>query len=303
MNNINRIQFEKPDIADLQSRYTVVDMHFHSNHSDGIGSIKKIARQARTLNIGVALTDHNAIKGAVEINRYKDLLTIPGIELTSSEGTHLLVYFYDIKSLKRFYKNDVLPFFGNDVMSSIQLHMEEIVRRARNYKTVIIFPHPYCAAYTGICNYNFSPEQTRRLFNMVDGVEVINSENVKKWNLQSAVLGFNLNKAITGGSDGHSIYQMGRVVTYADCKKTRKAFLDAVKKKNAKVIGKEIHLLRKMKSNGLKLRSNIRNYPDLLEKNLKYSYTVLNLKSKHLKDNFKREFNDRIKKGLKSQAS
>ena len=36
---------------------------------------------------------------------------------------------------------------------------------------------------------------------MVDGVEVINSENLNRWNMKSTVLGFNLSKIITGGSD------------------------------------------------------------------------------------------------------
>ncbi len=123
---------------------------------------------------------------------------------------------------------------------------------------------------------------------------------MNKSNLRSALLGFNLGKGITGGSDGHRISQMGRVVTYASCKRSRKAFLDAIKKKKTKVIGKEIDLIRKVTSNGVKLRSNIKNYPDLVEKNLKYSYKVINSKSKEIKENVKRSLNgkkrDRQKK-------
>ena len=50
-----------------------------------------------------------------------------------------------------------------------------------------------------------------------------------------------------------------------------------------------------MTSNGVKLRTNIKNYPDLVEKNLKYSYTVINSKSKTFKDNVKRSLNGRFK--------
>jgi hypothetical protein len=128
----------------------------------------------------------------------------------------------------------------------------------------------------------------------VDGVEVINAGNLKKWNLQSAVLGFNLEKAITGGSDGHTLKQMGRVVSYAECKKDRKEFLDAVKKKRNKVIGKEINMLRKVTTNGFKLKTSLKNYPDLVEKNLKYGYTVINSKSKSLRDRVKRRINKTI---------
>ena len=291
MDTTNRIQFKKPNLPELISQYTVVDLHFHTLYSYGNNSIAEIAKQAKELNIGVAITDHNEIKGAVEIDSYKDILSIPGIEITSKEGTHILVYFYDVKSLKRFYENDVKPFLGDTVMSSISLKMEEIIERARGFKTVTVFPHPYSPVFTGICNDYFPEERLDQLFKLIDGVEVINSGNLKKSNLKCALLGFNLNKAIAGGSDGHTLVYLGKVVSYARCKHNRKAFLDAIKKKKNKVIGKEINMLRKVTSNGGKIRRSLKNYPDLVEKNLKYGYTVINLKSKRLKDNVKRRIN------------
>jgi predicted metal-dependent phosphoesterase TrpH len=291
METTNRIQFKKPNLPELIKRYTVVDLHFHTCYSDGNNSIAEIAQHAEKLNIGVAITDHNEIKGAVEIDSYKDILSIPGIEVTSREGTHILVYFYDVNSLKRFYENDVKPFLGETIMSSTSLKMEEIIQRAREYKTVTVFPHPYSPVFTGIYNDYFPEERLNQLFKMVDGVEVINSGNLKKSNLKCALLGFNLNKAIAGGSDGHALVCLGKVVSYARCKPSRKAFLDAIKKKKIKVIGKEINMIRKMTTNGRKISTGLKHYPDLVEKNLKYGYTFINLKSKRLKDNVKRRIN------------
>jgi hypothetical protein len=291
MDNFSRVQFEQPDLDKLSRNFTVVDLHFHTNHSDGLNSVKAVAERARELGIGVAITDHNEIQGAVEIAAEKNLLTIPGIEITSAEGTHLLVYFYSIAGLKKFYKNDLKPYMGHDVMSSTELTMEEIIQRARKYNSLIVFPHPYCAMYTGICNYQFSSEQLETLLQMCDGIEVINSENLKKWNLKSALLGFNLAKALTGGSDGHTLYHMGRVVTYSECIPTRKAFLDTIKNRQTKVIGKEISMLRKVTSNGVKLKTTLRNCPDIVEKNFKYGCKVINLKSRRFKENVVRRFN------------
>ncbi len=291
----HRIQFERPNLAELIKENTVVDLHFHSHYSDGFNTVEAIARKAHDLGIGIAVTDHNEIRGAVEIDGYTDVFSIPGIEMTSKEGTHVLIYFYQIDALETFYNDDVIPYMGNDIMSSTTLEMEEIIKRARKFKTVIIFPHPFCGVYTGIQNTYFSQHRRERIFSMVDGVEVINSENMNKSNLRSALLGFNLGKGITGGSDGHRISQMGKVVTYAACKPSRKAFLDAIKKKKTKVVGKEIDLIRKVTSNGVKLRTNIKNYPDLVEKNLKYSYTVINSKSKKIKENVKRSLNGKKK--------
>jgi predicted metal-dependent phosphoesterase TrpH len=295
----HKIRFERPVLDDLTAQYAVVDLHFHSKYSDGNNTVSAIAKRALELGIGIAITDHNEIKGAVEIDRYQGILNVPGIEVTSREGTHLLIYFYDIKSLKRFYKKDVQPNMGHDIMSSTCLEMEEIIRRARAFETIVVFPHPYSATFTGIQNTYFSEDRLERLFEMVDGIEVINAENLTKWNLRSALLGFNLGKGITGGSDGHRLPQMGRAVCYAPCKKDRRAFLDAIKGRQTQVVGKETDIIRKVRSNGVKLRMNIKNYPDLVEKNLKYSCSVINSKSKTIKDRVKRSFSGMFKERRK----
>ncbi len=291
MDQSNRIVFEKPNLDLLTGRYTVVDTHFHSRYSDGADSVAAIADLASQSGIGLAITDHNDIRGAIELNRYKNLLSIPGIEITSAEGSHLLVYFYDIKSLERFYVREIEPFMGKDVMSAIHLSMAEILRRAQNYRSVIMFPHPYSATYTGICNFFFSSKDLAELFKQADGVEVLNASNLHRWNTRCALLGFNLNKAIIGGSDGHQLSHMGKVVTYADCKPSRQAFLDAVRKRETKVIGKEIALFGKMTSNGSKLKNNFRNYPVLMEKNLRYGYKIFHLKSRMLRNNVRDKLN------------
>jgi predicted metal-dependent phosphoesterase TrpH len=294
-NNHHKILFERPNLDELRRQYAVVDLHFHSHYSDGFNTIDIIAKRARELGIGIAVTDHNEIKGSVEIDGNKSVFSIPGIEITSKEGTHILVYFYDIKSLKEFYRNVVKPNMGNEIMSSTFLEMEEIIERARAYETIIVFPHPYCAAYTGIHNQYFPEERLAHLYERIDAIEVINSENLNKWNLRSALLGFNLNKGITAGSDGHRLPQMGKAVCYAACPKDRRAFLDAVKAKQTCVIGKEIDIIRKVTSNSIKLRMNIKNYPDWVEKYLRYGYRVINLKSKIIKDNVRRSLNARLK--------
>lgn len=295
MDNFFRIRFEKPNLPELTACYTVVDMHFHSCLSDGRNTVAQIARQARALGIGIAITDHNGIEGALEIDRYDDILSIPGIELTSREGTHLLVYFYDLEALKRFYDDHVRPFMGPELMSSLALNMEQLIERARAFETLIIFPHPHCAVFTGIHNTYFPEEHRMQLYAQVDGVEVINAGNLKKWNLKSALLGFNLGQAITGGSDGHRLEHMGNAVSYASTPKDRRAFLDAVKSYRSKVVGKEFGMLEKVASNGYKLKTNIKNYPDIVEKNLRYSRRVITLKSQTLKEKVKRRLQLAIK--------
>jgi hypothetical protein len=284
----DKIAFEKPDLEQLGSSHTMIDMHVHTRYSDGLNSIHTMAQRAVELGIGIAVTDHNEIRGALEIYKNPDVLTIPGIEITSREGSHLLVYFYEAESLERFYRVDVAPYMGVGVMSSLSISMEEIIERSRKYRSVVVFAHPYCAAYTGVCNLQFPKARLDNLMAAVDGVEVINAGNLNKWNLQCAVLGFNLNKAVTGGSDAHALNHLGRAVTYMAGDVDRETFLDAVKESRVRVVGKEMNFFRKMTTNSTKLRSSLKNYPDLVEKNLRYGATYLNSKSKRLKENMLR---------------
>ncbi len=59
----HRIQFERPNLAELKKENTVVDLHFHSHYSDGYNTVEAIARKAHDLGIGIAVTDHNEIRG------------------------------------------------------------------------------------------------------------------------------------------------------------------------------------------------------------------------------------------------
>ncbi len=292
----NKIFFEKPDIALLRKDHAVFDMHFHTRYTDGRDTVQMIAARARALGIGIAITDHNDIRGALEMNKYKDVPSIPGIEITSREGTHILVYFDQAQHLRKFYSKYIKPLLGSDIMSSTRLSMEEIVYCAKLFPSVTIFPHPYCVAYTGICNLNFEQTRVERLLECVDGIEVINAGNIHRWNLRCALLGVNLKKAITGGSDGHSLYHMGKVVTYAACEKSGPAMLDAVKDGRACVVGKEINLFRKVAASSAKLNIPASAYPERLGKNIRYSYRVIHVKSILIRQHLRLRFYHRRNK-------
>lgn len=291
----DRILFEKPDLSLLRQKYAVFDMHFHTRYTDGRDSVAFIAGRARALGIGIAITDHNDIRGALEMGEYRDVPSIPGMEITSREGTHVLVYFYDRRHLTKFYTKYIRPFLGRNVMSSTKLSMEEILHSAKLFPSVVIFPHPFCVAYTGICNLNFNESRLERLLDAADGVEVINAENVHRWNLRCAMLGVQLGKAVTGGSDGHSLHHLGKVVTYAACEKSGPAMLDAVRSGAVSVVGKEINLFRKVASGGAKLNVSASVYPDRLGKNIRYSYRVIQVKSVLIRQKLQRRFDFRKK--------
>jgi len=76
----------------------ILDVHLHSNCSDGLYSPRAIARRVKELGLdGFALTDHNTVKGHIEAKRAAKELGlefIPGIEVSSSQG-HITGLFVD----------------------------------------------------------------------------------------------------------------------------------------------------------------------------------------------------------------
>jgi hypothetical protein len=53
MDSLNKIEFEKPDLADLARHHTVADLHFHTHYSDGMNPVKAGAKRPGTLDIGI----------------------------------------------------------------------------------------------------------------------------------------------------------------------------------------------------------------------------------------------------------
>jgi len=61
------------------------------------------------------------------------------------------------------------------------------------------------------------------------------------------------------------------------------------------VVDMHFHI-RKVTSNDVRLKTNIFNYPNLMEKNIRYSYTYLNSKSKIMKNSLRRSINGRLQR-------
>jgi 3',5'-nucleoside bisphosphate phosphatase len=79
-----------------------IDLHVHSNHSDGLKSVGEIVRIASERGLqAIAITDHDVLSGLEEAQAaglFYHMEIVPGIEISSScDGyeTHLLGYFID----------------------------------------------------------------------------------------------------------------------------------------------------------------------------------------------------------------
>ncbi|MCC7024807.1 MAG: PHP domain-containing protein, partial [Thermomicrobiales bacterium] len=90
----------------LDSSTHLVDLHTHSNYSDGLLSPAALVEEAVSRGVRVlGLTDHDTVAGIPEARDAGERLgveIVPGVELSTSlsggEGVHLLGYFVDVEN-------------------------------------------------------------------------------------------------------------------------------------------------------------------------------------------------------------
>ena len=241
------IQYQKPDIASLKkSGCHPVDMHLHTRYSDGMTRIPDLLSYARKNQVGVAITDHNEIKGAIEaVITQKDLLVIPGIELETREGPHLLIYFETSSELEEYFQdlNREKKRIGSQVPEN--LPVSECLILAEEYSCLRIAAHPY--GYFGINRGVLKCVEKQMLpgvLDHIDGFEVICGG--MSWNLNHKAIQYvqKYSTPFTGGSDAHLLSDVGSVLTGAPAD-TAEEFLTCIRKRENIVVGKTGTYLRK----------------------------------------------------------
>lgn len=236
VNQLKSLSYGRPDL-DLLARkgYMLVDMHVHTNVSDGTCSPQAVVRRANELGIGVAISDHDKVAGAMRSfdNEY-DVPVIPSIEVEANTGEHFLYYFGTPEELNVFYKDEIK---GRECKRSVF----ELLDLKERYNCLVSWAHPAGSFPENILfwrklKHNFSLKKIDclELLNGLAGVQHL--EKVASWIMK-------YRKAFTGGSDAHEKAQIGRVITYAKARNIQE-FLDKVRNKQARVVGEKINFLR-----------------------------------------------------------
>ncbi len=241
--------FRKPDSLLLYDLgYSCYDMHFHTQYSDSYTKISSIIKKAAKMKIGVAITDHNEIGGVIEASENKlGVSIIPGIEVSAIDGPHILVYFYTLEELKDYYDRFILPNKGINPNMAISLKTGEIINSARKYNSVISAAHPY--GYPGFNVGLFKAVKkgilNKSVIKKIDAAEAISGLMPRKLNLDSYKKIMAENLGITGGTDGHVLRFLGRILTCSTAR-TKEGFLDDIKNRRTFVVGKEIGSISKI---------------------------------------------------------
>lgn len=216
------------------------DLHVHTRFSkDSDADIDKIIMYAKKHGLdGFAVCDHDVIEGgpfsvqrAVELG--SDLVIIPGVEITTSEG-HLLVL-----GIKERIESGLSP--------------AETIQRARAQGAVVILPHPFKITSHGI-GYVEGLD--------IDAVEVLNSRCLTDGpNNKARAAATSLGLAQVGGSDCHVPEMVGMSYTEVDVQdRSLSVVLDAIRQGKVKPAGgktPKFFVIRQMMANAQKRTAKI----------------------------------------------
>jgi len=243
------VRFERPDPGRIRAEgYYPADMHFHTDQTDGMVSVRSLLTHIKKSGIGCAITDHNEISGALSACRGRDdLLVIPGIEVSSCDGPHILVYFYTSRDLDNFFQQYIKPNRRESPWMLTTMTSEEILEAAEGYSCLRGAAHPYgyFMFNSGLAKCIENGYLDESLYGQCDVVEGICANMSHKENLRAISLASRLGVPVTGGSDGHVIFDMGSAVTCTTSPEPRE-FLEKLRKGRARVIGREQYLHSKI---------------------------------------------------------
>jgi len=163
------------------------DIHIHSRYSDGEAGPEEIIKRAKSLGLGgIALTDHDEIKGALEALKYDspDFKVIPGIEVSSLDG-HILA-------------------IGVQEIVPKCLTAEETIKRIHDIGGIAVAAHPFDRLRSGVGFLAFEAG--------FDAVEVYNGHTIMSTMTSSEMLKELEKIPAVGGSDAHLLCEIGSVV-------------------------------------------------------------------------------------------
>ncbi len=204
-----------------------IDFHVHTCYSyDSSITLKEAVIYTKKQGLdGIAVTDHNTVKGARKL-KTRDILVIPGIEISTLNG-HLL---------------------GLNITTPIPagLNMEESIYRIHELGGIAVAPHPTA----------FYKSPPSRMITSYDAVEVMNASSIPFSVLTHYSRKFAQRVGLpeTGGSDAHYAPEIGAAYTVVDADSDVGEIVSAVKKGTSVAVGNGIPWKIRLKRVGLSLQ-------------------------------------------------
>lgn len=191
-----------------------LELHAHTEASeDSLVRPRDLAEMARRRGLDrIAITDHNAIGGALEFQARAPDLAIVGEEVMTTQG-------------------ELLAFFVREVVPA-GLAPSEAIARLRAQGAVISVSHPFDRYRQG----HWQASDLAAILPHVDAIEVFNARCLQPED-NSRALAFARENGIPGsvGSDAHSLREYGRARALMEAADTRAALLAGLRAGQSRV--------------------------------------------------------------------
>ncbi len=210
------VMFAEPDYAELgEMGYMFADMHFHTNVSDSFTVPEAAVALARERGTGLAITDHNLIASIPKAMRAAGGVTvIPGMEVSTTDGPHILVWFYEYRDLQRFWFGFIRPRLLSCPWLALEdCPTEKLLGALEGEPCVVSAAHPmgYFGTNKGMEACIRKGYLDSRLTRMLDAYEVICGGMTRAGNLNALAAAESYGLSYTGGTDGHFLADLGSV--------------------------------------------------------------------------------------------
>jgi predicted metal-dependent phosphoesterase TrpH len=165
----------------------IADLHVHSYYSeDSLLKPHTIIKVAASRGINcLAITDHNTIKGGLELVKeakgLRGFIAIPGIEVQTDVGDVMLLFVDEEVKARKF---------------------DELLDYAKSVDAMTVLAHPY--------RKHVMVEEVAK---KVRVIEVLNARSSRSANSKARSLALMLSKTMCAGSDAHMAFEVGRAVT------------------------------------------------------------------------------------------
>ena len=193
----------------------LVDLHTHTNRSDGIPSVQQVEAFCIQNEMGVAITDHNEIRGSLDLLHRDQVPCLPGIEVGTEEGIEFLVYFNNGADLEQFYIEQVEPGLRPRFMVRSYIKSIPMLEAAADMGAYISMAHPYAFGRKSLDYHRQKDGQYKpfveKAIEIVNAVEKFNGGVPAGVNAKAKDLHLELEKNFTVGSDSHLLATYGSV--------------------------------------------------------------------------------------------
>ncbi|MBQ04945.1 hypothetical protein CL673_09640 [Candidatus Bathyarchaeota archaeon] len=175
----------------------IIDFHVHTKYSfDACIDPRKLIHVAKIRRLdGIAVTDHDTTRGWGSFSNVDSLKIIQGIERTTDRGS-------------------IIGLFLNEMIKSQGFW--ETIDEIQSQDGVVVLPHPCDSLRSDTPQIDLLDRESLKA--RIDAVEVFNSRCVlSRFNKKAEKVAEDLNLHRIGGSDAHTIREVGNARTLFDC--------------------------------------------------------------------------------------